>query len=148
MQKAYKYAVLYFLAFSLLLMTSSVLLFSEKIGFSSQAIVEYYLGNEDKFIVAKSFSGVLKIVLPHIFAFGLFVMVILHFVVFTKTAKAKYMTFFIYTLFFVSLLELFTPLLIINGYESFAYLKLISFVLFVFLVLYILWILFRSIIFE
>jgi len=148
LQKAYKYSILYFLVFSILLLLSSILLFNEKIGFSQSDIIEYYLGNENMFIVAKSISGVLKIVLPHIFAFGLFCMVVLHFVVFTKVAKSKYMKLFIYGLFTLTILEIFTPLLIINGFEIFAYLKLLSFFLFEFLVLYILWILFKSIIFE
>ena len=148
MQKAYKYTVLYFLLFSLLLLLSSILLFGEKIGFLQEAILLYYLGDEEKFLIAKSMSGVLKIVLPHIFAFGLFCMVVLHFVVFTKSNRSKFMKFFIYGLFTFSLLEIFTPLLIINGFEIFTYLKLISFLLFEFLALLLLWVLFRSIVYE
>jgi len=148
LQKAYKYAVLYFLLFSLLLLLSSILLFAEKIGFSQEDIVVYYLGDEERFLIAKSMSGVLKIVLPHIFAFGIFGMVILHFVVFTKSDKSKHMIYFIYGLFTLSLLEIFTPLLMINGFIIFTYFKLISFFLFEFLALLLLWILFRSIVYE
>ena len=148
MQQAYKYTVLYFLLFSLLLLLSGILLFGEKIGFSQEAILLYYLGDEERFLIAKSMSGILKVVLPHIFAFGLFGMVVLHFVVFTQSNRSKYMKFFIYAFFTLSLLEIFTPLLIINGFETFAYFKLISFFLFEFLVLLLLWILFRSIVHE
>jgi len=148
LQQAYKYTVLYFLLFSLLLLLSGILLFGEKIGFSQEAILLYYLGDEERFLIAKSMSGILKVVLPHIFAFGLFGMVVLHFVVFTQSNRSKYMKFFIYAFFTLSLLEIFTPLLIINGFETFAYFKLISFFLFEFLVLLLLWILFRSIVHE
>jgi len=145
LQQAYKYAVFYFLAFSLLLLGSSLLLFDDKIGFSASAVLEYYLGNEDKFLVEKSWGTILKIILPHIFAFGLFFMVTLHFLLFTKYKKSKLFLNLIYAIFFVGFLELFSPYLIILGLESFAYIKLISFILLEVLVLYTLWLLLSSI---
>ena len=148
MQKAYKFSILYFLVFSLFLLLSSVLLFDEKIGFSIKSILEYYQGDEDKFIAAKSASGILKIILPHIFAFGLFIMVILHFTVFTKSRNSELFHFIIYSTFVLGLLELFAPLLIINGFIFFAYVKLATFFLFELLMLYLFWILFKSIVYE
>lgn len=148
MQKAYKFSIFYFLLFSLMLLASSILLFDAKIGFSIESIVEYYQGNEEKFIIAKSMHGILKIILPHIFAFGLFIMVILHFVVFTKKRNSLIFHFIIYSAFALGLLELFTPLLIIQGFLFFAYVKLTVFILFEFLMLYLFWILFKSIIFK
>ena len=148
MQRAYKFSILYFLVFSLLLLLSSVLLFSEKIGFSIESILGYYQGDEDKFISAKSASGILKIVLPHIFAFGIFIMVSLHFVVFTNSRNSKLFHYIIYSAFVLGILELFTPLLIINGFVFFAYVKIITFFLFEFLMLYIFWILFKSIVYD
>lgn len=148
LQKAYKYSILYFLAFSLLLLTSGALLFEEKIGFLYQSVLDYYLGNRDSFIAPKSSVGILKIILPHIFAFGLFFMVLLHFVIFTKKRKSKQFQLLIYLAFFTAFSELFTPLLIINGLEIFAYVKIFSFFSLEFLVLYISWLLFKSIIYE
>ena len=143
MLQAYKYSILYFLLFSLLLLLSSALLFDAKIGLSIESILYYYQGDEENFIVAKSFGGVLKIILPHIFAFGLFMMVVLHFVVFTKyKQQLRYLTLASFT---VALLELFSPFFIINGYEIFVYVKLASFFIFEFLLLYILWLLQKSI---
>lgn len=144
MHKAYKRAILYFLLFSILLLVSSVMLFEHKIGFSATGVLNYYLGNEELFIPAKTISGLLKIIVPHIFVFALFSMVLLHFVVFTKK-KSKLLVFVV---FLSILLELFTPLLIVGGYEVFAYLKLLSFFVFELLVLYILWVLFISIVYE
>lgn len=143
MLQAYKYSILYFLLFALLLLLSSALLFDAKIGLSIESILRYYQGDEENFIVAKSFGGVLKIILPHIFAFGLFMMVVLHFVVFTKyKQQLRYLTLASFT---VALLELFSPFFIIHGFEFFAYIKLASFFIFEFLLLYILWLLQKSI---
>ena len=67
MTKAYKYSVVYFLAFSLLLLLSGAFLFENKIGFSIESVNEYYLGNSETYIPEKSSSGILKITLPHFF---------------------------------------------------------------------------------
>lgn len=148
MQEAYKLSILYYLAFSLLLIVSAVMLFEHKIGFNYSAVLEYYVGNEERFISAQSAGGVLKIVLPHIFVFGLFAMVLLHFLVFTKLRGEKSLLLLIYTAFVVAMLEIFSPFLIINGFEFFAYIKLFSFFALLALILYISWLLFESISYE
>ncbi len=148
MTKAYKYSILYFAAFSLLLLISGIMLFEHKIGFSVQSVSEYYLGSSDKFIVAKTGSGVLKIILPHIFAFGLFAMVILHFLVFTKERGKTKTKMLIYLTFITAFLEITSPFLIILGAEFFAYVKIISFILFESLILYSLWLLLHSIMYD
>ncbi|TKI70013.1 hypothetical protein FCU45_05220 [Sulfurimonas crateris] len=148
MQEAYKLSILHYLAFSLLLIVSAVMLFEHKIGFSYSAVLEYYIGNEEQFISAQSAGGVLKIVLPHIFVFGLFAMVLLHFLVFTKLREKKSLLLLIYTAFGVAMLEIFSPFLIINGFEFFAYIKLFSFFALLALILYISWLLFESISYE
>ncbi|MCW8894468.1 MAG: hypothetical protein OQK48_04010 [Sulfurimonas sp.] len=148
MQKAYKLSILYYLAFSLLLIVSAVMLFEHKIGFSFNGVVDYYVGNEDKFIPAKSLVGILKIVLPHIFVFGLLAMVLLHFLVFTEHRYKKSTLVLIYLTFTTALLEMFTPFLIVVGLEFFAYIKLFSFFIFLALILYVSWLLLRSIIKE
>jgi len=85
MQERYNSLVLYFLLFSLLLLGSAYLLFDAKIGFSYNRVLHYYQGGQALFTASKSFGGILKIILPHIFAFGLFLMVLLHF---EKTSTA------------------------------------------------------------
>ena len=146
MTKAYKYSIIYFLTFSILLMISGVLLFEYKIGFSVEQINSYYLGDEDKFINPQSSSGILKIITPHIFAFGLFVMVLLHFLIFSKKRNSKTLKTVIYLTFTSATLELLSPFGIINTLELFAYIKLLSFFIFELLVLFSSWLLFRSII--
>lgn len=145
MKKAYRYSILYFLLFSLLLLVSSIMIFEDKMGFSYQGVLAYYQGNEAKFIVAKSLGGLLKVILPHIFSFGLFIMIILHFLIFTQISKAKHFHTLIVVTFFVSFLEIISPFFIINGIDFFAFVKLISFVLLEILIIYIFYLLFRSI---
>ena len=146
MQKAYKLSILYFLLFSLLLLVSSVMIFEHKIGFCPNAVLKYYLGDEESFVAAKSYAGTLKILLPHIFAFGIFSMVLLHFVAFTKYKRG--MAILVFSTFFIAFSSLASPFFIIAGFESFAYVKLFSFILFELLIIYLLWILFFSIVYE
>jgi len=148
MQKAYKLSILYYLAFTLLLITSAIMLFENKIGFNITSILQYYIGNEENFIPSKSFIGILKIIKPHIFVFGLISMVLLHFLVFTSLRFKKSTIVLIYMTFITALLEMFTPLFIIQGYEFFAYIKLLSFFMFLVLITYILWLLFYSITYD
>ena len=148
MQKAYKLSLLYYLAFSALLVVSAVMLFELKIGFSIESILQYYIGNEEKFISAKSSGAILKVVLPHIYVFGLLSMVLLHFLVFTKHRFKTSTLVIIWTTFISGLLEVFTPFAIINGLEFFAYLKLLSFVIFLGLILYLIYLLFHSIVYD
>ena len=148
MTKAYKYSIVYFLVFSLLLILSGVLLFEYKIGFSVEQISSYYLGDEDKFINPQTSSSILKIFTPHIFAFGLFIMVLLHFLIFTKKRSSKTLKAVIYLTFLSAILELLSPFGIINNIEFFAYVKLLSFIIFDLLVLFSSWLLFRSIVYE
>jgi len=148
MTQAYKLSLLYFLLFSLLLLVSGALLFEHKIGFNLASISSYYLGNEESFAPAKTLSGVLKIILPHIFAFGLFLMVLLHFLVFTKNRGTKATRTLIYLLFSSAFLEIFSPIFILLGFEVFAVMKILSFLLLQLLTLYTIYLVFHSIVYD
>jgi len=145
MQQRYNSLVLYFVLFSLLLLGSAYLLFDAKIGFSYNGILHYYQGDKTLFTSAKSFSGILKIILPHIFAFGLFLMVLLHFGVFTAFRKHPLFRYFIYTLGIAAFVELFSPFFIILGLGFFAYFKLLAFFVLEVGTLIFIWLLFRSV---
>lgn len=145
MQKGYKLSIFYYLIFTMLLVLSAIMLFEHKIGFSFTDVLQYYIGNEEKFISAQSPLGILKIILPHIFAFGLLSMVLLHFIVFTKLRYKKITIYIIYITFITAILEIFIPLLIVSGFELFAYIKLLSFFMFLSFIVYISWLIFHSI---
>ena len=148
MTKAYKLSIVYYLIFSILLLLSAYMLFEYKIGFGYENIIDYYLGNEERFIPAKSAAGILKLILPHTFVFGLFIMVLLHFLVFTEHRYKKRTLTLIYASFFIAFLEMLTPFAIISGFGFFAYIKLFSFFSLLSSILYISWLLFCSIAFD
>ena len=145
MQKAYKLAIFYYLIFTMLLLLSAVVLFKVKIGFGVDDVLSYYMGNEAKFIIPKSDIGVLKLVLPHILAFGLLGMVLLHFLVFTKYRYKKSTLVLIYLSFLSVFLEIFSPIMIIHEFSLFVYVKLFSLFLFLGLIFYVVWLLMKSI---
>jgi len=121
------------------------MLFDIKLGFSVDAILEYYLGNEEKFIAKKTWGGILKIILAHVFTFGLLSMVLLHFLIFTKFKHTKTLQKTIILLFLSGALEILSPFFIINGFIVFAYIKLVSLFVFEVILLTIFYLLFFSI---
>ena len=146
MYKAYKISIIYFSMFSLLLLLSGIFLFGDKIGFSIEDINNYYLGNSEQFSEAKTYSGILKIILPHLFSFGLFCMVILHFLIFTDKKLEKSTIVLVYLTIGSAFFELFSPFFILLGASFFACVKIISFFVFNLAITYALWLLFRSIV--
>lgn len=137
---------MYFGVFVLLLLISGVMIFAQKTSFSPVGVLHYYIGYEVKFITAKTNIGLLKLVSPHIFAFALLSMILLHFLVFTRFKQKVRIV--IYLLFGVQFLEIFTPFLIINVAPLFVYLKLLSLFVYLMLLLSILLLLVISIIKE
>lgn len=144
MDRAYRFLVLSFLLFGLLLLLSGAMIFARKIGFGAEAISAYYLGSTAAFTEPKSPVGVLKIILGHLFAFGLFWFVVLHFLRFTRFYERA--LWLIAALFCVSMLELFAPFLILQFGALFAYVKLAALFGYYALMLYAFWLLLRSII--
>lgn len=109
------------------------MLFAHKIGFDATSITHYYLGDSE-LLVKKTTLGILKLILPHIFAFGVLSFVIIHFLIFTSYKEKTYPMMGIYIVLFTQTLEIFSPFLIINISANFSYLKLISFVLYMALI--------------
>ncbi len=148
MHNSYKVSIIYFVFFSILLLVSAFMIFATKIGFSPADISSYYLGNEEKFMQAKSFSGLLKVIYPHIFAMALFTMVLLHFVYFTNYKKSKIFQYLIISTYLTILLEIFSPFAILQGATLFAIIKLISMLCMFILFFFIFWLLLKSILIQ
>ncbi len=87
------------LSFSLL----NLFLFLKKLGFSPESVKSYFLGNEKTFTRPKSFSGILKIVYPHLLFIPLFSFTLAHFLPFTQR---KVNHFFVLFLILIPLLEM------------------------------------------
>lgn len=119
------------------------MIYAEKTSFSVMGVLQYYIGSGADFIAAKTNGGLFKLILPHIFAFALLSMVLLHFLAFTKFKEKTRVL--VYAVFFVQFLEIFSPFLIINGAEFFVYLKLLSLFLYMLLLIFVLGVLVYSI---
>lgn len=112
--------MLYFFAFVALLIVSGIMIYAYKTSLSIEGVQAYYLGSS--FTLPKTNAGLLKTLLPHIFAFALLSMVLLHFLAFTKFKKK--MRSLIYIVFLAQTFELFTPFLMIDISAAFVFIKL------------------------
>ncbi|UFS61362.1 hypothetical protein LOH54_06775 [Sulfurimonas sp. HSL-3221] len=127
MQRAYRFAVVYFALFGLLLLASAAALFASKIGFSVQGIELYYLGSDT--VPGKSAYGLLETAVPHLGAMGLFIMVGAHFLLFaTDTAKRRAIRLAL-TLFAAALLDIVSGYFIASGSTLWVWIKLASYLL-------------------
>jgi len=145
MHNTYRLAIVYFTLFSILLLVSAFMLFFTKIGFSIEDINTYYIGNEAKFMHAKTLSGTLKVLYPHMFSIALFSMVILHFVYFTKFNNSLYFRYLIILTYLSIFLEIFSGFFMILGISMFAFVKLASFISMFIVFLFLFWLILHSI---
>ncbi|MBD3823202.1 MAG: hypothetical protein IE916_01660 [Epsilonproteobacteria bacterium] len=124
MHRAYRVLIIYFMLFSLLLLLSGAMIFEHKIGFGIAEVQSYYLGDAERFIAPKSFNGMLKTLLPHLFVFGLLWFVASHFLRFT--AHYKRAVWIALSLFWLLAIEALSPFFMLV-HEAFAFLKLFGF---------------------
>ena len=132
MQKNYKTLIVFFLLFSLLFLVSSSTLFFLK---SSWVVSQ-----------EKTVMGVLKVLLPHIFAFGLYIFVVVHFLLFTRYKETKTMQWLIYVTFFSGFLEVSSSFMMLSDIAFFGILKFVSFVALNLTLLYSLFLIQKSLI--
>lgn len=71
----------YSLYVALLWVTNAALYF-QKMGLTYASVVEYYLGNEERFLTPRSAQGMLEISHFHLFAMGMLLLVLTHLVLF------------------------------------------------------------------
>lgn len=140
--KALKYIIFLFVVLCAIQLLSGIVLFIYKFGFSYTMISEYFLGNEDKFILAKEFNGLLETSMYHFVAQVGIAFIIAHFVLFIKN-KSKLLLLCGYGVILFALLDIISPYFIVYIDENFVLLKLLSFVGFEICMFYILFILLK-----
>jgi hypothetical protein len=145
MHQSYRIAIAYFVLFGTLLLASGAVLFFNKIGFSYEAVQNYYLGSETLFTTPKSSYGLLEVALPHLGSMGLFIMVTGHFLLFSDKRRKQLATKVVIALFIAALLDIFSGFLIVQGLELFVWVKLAAFALLQLLGLFLLWLLFGAV---
>lgn len=81
--------LLYSLYVGALWLTNALLYFS-KMGLDPASVLEYYRGNEERFLSPRSYQGLLEVSHFHLFAMGMLLLVLTHLVLFVPLAdRAK-----------------------------------------------------------
>jgi hypothetical protein len=73
--------LLYALYVGALWVTNGLLYFS-KMGLTPSSVIEYYLGNEERFLSPRSYQGLLEVSHFHLFAMGMLLLVLTHLMLF------------------------------------------------------------------
>jgi hypothetical protein len=69
---------------------TNALLYFQKMGLSPASVVEYYLGNEERFLAPRSYQGLLEVAHFHLFAMGMLLLVLTHLMLFVPVSvRAK-----------------------------------------------------------
>ena len=69
---------------------TNALLYFQKMGLSPASVVEYYLGNEERFLSPRSYQGLLEVSHFHLFAMGMLLLVLTHLMLFVPVSvRAK-----------------------------------------------------------
>ncbi len=106
--------------------STGLLMFHDKLGFSYQGVVRYFLGDPDLFMNPRSFAGLLEVTHFHLFAMGLFFVVFTHLLLFAPL-KESIKTTLIWLLGLSLLADIASSWLIRYVAAQFAWLKLGSF---------------------
>ncbi|MDP2683160.1 MAG: hypothetical protein Q8P28_10265 [Deltaproteobacteria bacterium] len=117
------------LVYVLLLWVTNLLLYSERIGFTYDGIVNYYLGSEEEFKNPVSYIGLLEATHWHLFVFAMALLLVNHLTVFSNIHQFLKL-FLIIVSFLSGLGDMSAGWLIRFVSPSFAYLKLWSFIAF------------------
>ena len=106
---------------------SGILLFFYKIGYSFETVSDYYLGNEDTFVMPKSFHGLLETSMPHLVAQVGISFIVAHFLMFINEISTKKLLWG-YSLVLFAILDILSPYFILWFGDIFIWLKLIAFI--------------------
>lgn len=120
-------AILLFLGYMLLLWVSNALMFFAEMDLTYQSVVDYYRGNAENYTNPRSYEGMLEVAHFHMFAMGVFVLTLVHLVLFAElSSRAK--RFWLWTPFLFAVGNEAAGWLVRFAGEPFAYLKLFTFV--------------------
>lgn len=118
--------LVFFYGYFLLHWLTGILMFRDKLGFSYQGVVRYFLGDPEQFMNPRSFIGLLEVTHFHLFAMGLFFVVFTHLLMFSPLKEGIKATL-IWLLGLSLLADIVSSWLIRYVAAPFAWLKLGSF---------------------
>lgn len=76
--------VLMFLAYMLLQWVSNAMMYFHRMDLSIESVITYYCGNEEQFIPAKSYDGMLEVLHFHLFSMGMLAVTLTHLMLMTE----------------------------------------------------------------
>lgn len=76
--------VLMFLAYVFLLGISNAMMYFNHMTLTPSTVITYYCGNEEQFIPAKSYEGMLEVLHFHLFAMGMLAVTLTHLMLMTE----------------------------------------------------------------
>lgn len=71
-----------FLAYTMILWVTNAALYFSKMGLTPSSVVDYYRGNEDRFLQPRSLVGLLEVLHFHSFAMGILLLTLTHLLLF------------------------------------------------------------------
>jgi len=129
-------------------LASGIWLFVAKYGLSPSEVYLYFTGSEADFIMPKSFEGLMETAVPHFLAISTTIFVFAHFLLFTDVISEHKKYMLISALFITALIDIFSPFGMINGYEVFAWTKVLAFWSFEMLMGLLMLILFQAVFYK
>jgi hypothetical protein len=124
-----------FMNLLLLLLFSAIALYINHYGFSVENLYEAYAGNEERYIAAKTFEGILKSFSPHIFAMPLMFFILFHIGVASRSFKQEHIKYIAMIGFSSALGDILVTFIISYGIV-FAYIKILFMLAFELTLLY------------
>ncbi len=119
--------MLFFLLYISLFWVTNLLLFFHKMSLSAQAISEYYLGSEQRYLQPRSYQGLLEVSHFHLFAMGILILTLTHLLLFAQLSYRLKANLILCT-FSSAFLDELAGWLIRFVHPGFAYLKIAAFV--------------------
>lgn len=121
-----KVIILFFLFYIALFWITNLLLFVNKMGFSYQGVVDYYIGSEDRYLQPRSYQGLLEVSHFHLFAMGILMLTLTHLILFVPLSPGVKMIY-VLSAFGSAILDEAASWLVRFAGAEFAYLKLAAF---------------------
>ncbi len=120
--------VLMFLAYMFLQWISNGMMYFHRMDLTFNSVVTYYCGNEEQFIPAKSYDGMLEVLHFHLFSMGILAVTLTHLMLMTEFSVCLKIWLSSLT-FFSAIAEELAGWLVRFAHPLFAYFKIATFLL-------------------
>lgn len=107
---------------------TNLLLYFSKMSLTYASVVEYYLGDEERFLSPRTYQGLLEVSHFHLFAMGMLLLVLTHLMLFVPLAN-RWKAWLIALPFFAAMLDEGSSWLVRFAHPGFAYAKIAGFLL-------------------